>query len=181
MLVEIHPLESIEGVQSVELRAAQDERGSFRETFRRSWFPEVDWSELQQNHSSSRCGVLRGLHFHRQQCDYWYPAEGRLRVGLVDLRRASPTFRASAMLELDATAPRGLLIPQGVAHGFYASSQCVLLYIVNRDYRGADDEFGLAWDDEQFALDWGADSPTISERDQDNPTFSELCAAGELP
>ncbi|MCY3836980.1 MAG: dTDP-4-dehydrorhamnose 3,5-epimerase family protein [Anaerolineaceae bacterium] len=181
MLVEIQPLASIEGVQCVDLRAAQDERGSFRETFRRSWFPQVDWSELQQNHSNSRAEVLRGLHFHRHQGDYWYPAGGCLRVGLVDLRRASPTFRASAMLELDAAAPRGLWIPPGVAHGFYAITPCVLLYIVNRDYRGADDEFGLAWDDEQLALDWGVVAPTLSERDQNNPTFSALLAAGELP
>ncbi len=180
-MVEITPLTSIAGVLRVQLRAAEDERGAFRETFRRSWFPDVDWSELQQNHSSSRAGVLRGLHFHRQQLDYWYPASGRLRVGLADLRRDSPTFRASALLELDASAPSGLLIPQGVAHGFYALSDCVLLYIVNRDYRGADDEFGLAWDDEEFALEWGAAAPLLSARDANNPRFAELCAAGALP
>ena len=181
MLVEITPLTSIAGVLRVQLRATEDERGAFRETFRRSWFPDVDWSELQQNHSSSRAGVLRGLHFHRQQLDYWYPASGRLRVGLADLRRDSPTFRASALLELDASAPSGLLIPQGVAHGFYALSDCVLLYIVNRDYSGADDEFGLAWDDAEFALEWGAAAPLLSARDVKNPRFAELCAAGALP
>ena len=180
-MVEITPLTSIVGVLRVQLRATEDERGAFRETFRRSWFPDVDWSELQQNHSSSRAGVLRGLHFHRQQLDYWYPASGRLRVGLADLRRDSPTFRASALLELDASAPNGLLIPQGVAHGFYALSDCVLLYIVNRDYRGADDEFGLAWDDTEFALEWGAAAPLLSARDVKNPRFAELCAAGALP
>lgn len=181
MLVEIAPLASIEGVLRAELRAAEDERGAFRETFRRSWFPEVDWSELQQNHSSSRAGVLRGLHFHRQQLDYWYPAQGRLRVGLVDLRQDSPTFRASALLELDAGAPSGLLIPPGVAHGFYALRDCVLLYIVNRDYRGADDEYGLAWDDAEFALDWGTRAPLLSARDENNPNFAELREAGDLP
>ena len=181
MLVRIQPMPRIAGVQHVALRAAEDERGVFQETFRRSWFPKVDWSELQQNHSRSRAGVLRGLHFHRQQLDYWFPASGRLRVGLVDLRRQSPTFRAGATLELDAAAPSGLLIPQGVAHGFYALTDCVLLYIVNRDYRGADDEFGLAWDDATFALEWGAGAPLLSERDQNNPNFAELVAAGELP
>ena len=180
-MVEITPLASIAGVLRAELRAAEDERGAFRETFRRSWFPDVDWSELQQNHSSSRAGVLRGLHFHRQQLDYWYPASGRLRVGLADLRQDSPTFRAGALLELDADAPSGLLIPPGVAHGFYALSDCVLLYIVNRDYRGADDEFGLAWDDVEFKLEWGATAPLLSARDANNPQFTELCAAGDLP
>ena len=180
-MVEITPLASIAGVLRAELRAAEDERGAFRETFRRSWFPDVDWSELQQNHSSSRAGVLRGLHFHRQQLDYWYPASGRLRVGLADLRQDSPTFRAGALLELDADAPSGLLIPPGVAHGFYALSDCVLLYIVNRDYRGADDEFGLAWDDAEFGLEWGATAPLLSARDANSAQFTELCAAGDLP
>ena len=181
MLVEIEALPKIQGVQLAHLRAAEDERGSFRESFRRSWFPDVDWSELQQNHSISHAGVLRGLHFHRQQLDYWYPIAGLLRVGLVDLRQNSPSFRASAMLTLEAKAPRGLLIPPGVAHGFFAESACALLYIVNRNYRGADDEWGLAWNDADFALNWGTRSPRLSKRDRNNPTFASLRESDALP
>ena len=182
MLAEINALPAIDGVWLTQLRAAHDERGAFRESFRRSWFPEVDWSELQQNHSQSRGGVLRGLHFHRRQLDYWYPLRGRLRVGLADLRQHSLTFQAGAILELDARAPQGLLIPPGVAHGFYAREDCELLYIVNRDYRGAEDEFGLAWDDGDFALNWDLPAPPLlSSRDAANPTFAELRAAAALP
>ena len=81
----------IQGVKLVALTPHPDARGRFLETFRKSWFPERTWETLQGNLSRSRAGVLRGLHYHFTQVDYWVPVEGRARVGLYDLRKQSPT------------------------------------------------------------------------------------------
>ena len=110
----------IHGVINVQLQPYGDERGRFTEFFRREWFPQRDWRHVQSNRSDSRAGVLRGLHYHFNQVDYWYVISGRLRVGLADLRRSSPTFRCTETIDLDAAGNRGLFIPVGVAHGFLA-------------------------------------------------------------
>lgn len=90
----------IHGVINVQLQPYGDERGRFTEFFRREWFPQRDWRHVQSNRSDSRAGVLRGLHYHFNQVDYWYVISGRLRVGLADLRRSSPTFRCTETFDL---------------------------------------------------------------------------------
>src|SRR5215213_8024792 len=92
--------ERIAGIYTVPIRSFDDERGRFMETFRLEWFSWVDWSRLQSNRSDSRAGVLRGLHFHHHQVDYWYVPRGLVRVGLVDLRSSSATYRATEVLEI---------------------------------------------------------------------------------
>ena len=82
----------IDGVVITKLAAFSDSRGWFAESFRTDWVPDVSWEELQCNRSESRAGTLRGLHFHRKQVDYWHCVAGRIRVGLYDLRRSSPTY-----------------------------------------------------------------------------------------
>ena len=164
----------IQGVYTVELRAFSDERGRFMETFRREWFPWVEWTKLQTNRSDSVCGVLRGLHYHRKQIDYWYVPKGRIRAGLVDLRQSSPTYRASQTVEMGEQHDVGLFVPEGVAHGFVALSDCTLMYIVNNYYDGGKDEYGIAWDDPDANINWGIDAPLLSERDKDNPLISQL-------
>ena len=71
----------IAGVQIVELRPFSDPRGRFIETFRKEWFPQRSWDVIQTNRSDSKANVLRGLHYHYEQVDYWYVANGRLRAG----------------------------------------------------------------------------------------------------
>ncbi len=172
------PFDPIRGVKTVDFSAFGDERGRFMETFRMEWFPQVSWERLQCNRSQSRAGVLRGLHYHFKQVDYWLLSRGRIRVGLVDLRRSSPTYLAGATLDLRADEPRGLFIPVGVAHGFAAQTDCTLNYIVNNYYDGAD-EYGIAWDDPQIGLDWGIEKPALSARDQGNPLIAEIPPAAQ--
>ena len=169
----------IADVFTVRLRSFEDERGRFMETFRREWFPWVDWTHVQSNRSDSKAGVLRGLHFHRHQSDYWIVMSGRIRVGMADLRRSSPTFMATICMELDELSATGLLIPPGVAHGFLALTDATLTYLVNR-YYDASDELGVAWNDAQIALPWGLDAPLLSGRDARNLPLDEL-EAGLLP
>ena len=165
---------TIPGVLLVELRPFADDRGRFTETFRKEWFPQRAWANVQSNRSDSRAGVLRGLHYHFNQVDYWYLAAGRVRVGLADLRRSSPTFRATGTLDLDADTNRGLFIPCGVAHGFLALTDATLFYTVDNYYDGGD-EFGLAWDDPDVVVSWQpAAAPILSGRDAANPRFAAI-------
>lgn len=163
----------IEGVQIVQLRTFEDERGRFSETFRREWFPDTDWSRIQSNRSDSVAGVLRGLHYHFKQVDYWYALRGRLRAGLVDLRPSSPTYGNTQMIDMGGENNVGLFIPIGVAHGFAALEDCTLIYYVN-NYYDSTDEYGVAWDDPQLKLDWGVANPILSKRDLNNPKMAEI-------
>lgn len=178
-MTQFEEIKEIRGAVRVRLQAFEDGRGRFCEIFRKEWFPETEWLAVQSNYSESNAGVLRGLHYHRKQSDYWYVIHGRIRAALVDLRQSSASFKASATIELSHREPIGLYIPVGVAHGFAAIEHTRLLYIVDNYYDG-DDEFGIAWNDREFDLDWGLDTPVISERDLNNPTFSELLI-GDLP
>jgi len=174
-MVEIVESPHIRGVRLVHLHAFTDARGIFIETFRKEWFPDQSWEVIQTNCSHSRAGVLRGLHYHLHQADYWYVVQGTIRAGLVDLRRSSPTYRATQIVELSDQIPMGLLLPCGVAHGFLALSDVILTYLVNR-YYDASDEYGLAWNDPELRLDWGLQDqePLISERDRTNPLFAQI-------
>ena len=164
---------TIDGVGVFLLEAHADERGSLSEVYRRAWVDEGPGA-VQANVSQSRSGVLRGLHWHREQRDYWCFLTGRAFAVLVDLRAGSPTQRAVMTLEVDAADRRvGISVPPGVAHGFEALTDVTLLYLVDAYYTGMD-EFGLAWDDPELAIAWPTRSPVLSERDRSNPSLGEV-------
>ena len=163
----------ISGVRIVRLLHFEDERGKFREIFRKEWFPERSWDVLQSNLSMSRAGVLRGLHYHFNQVDYWYVTSGRLRAGLVDLRPSSPTFRATKTVDMGEGNDVGLFIPVGVAHGFATHTTAKLIYFVDNYYDG-NDEYGVRWDDPALGIDWGIVEPVVSARDKSNPLFNAI-------
>jgi dTDP-4-dehydrorhamnose 3,5-epimerase len=164
---------NIHGARLLPLSSHPDERGTFTEAYRRSWLP--DGKEMVQgNLSFSRAGVLRGLHFHRRQADYWLVVHGTAFVGLYDLRAGSPTEGAKAEVGLSSEGPRQVLyIPPGVAHGFYAETDLLLSYLVDEYYTG-DDEFGIAWDDAGLGIGWPDDDPILSKRDRSNPGLAEV-------
>ncbi|MBN1993992.1 MAG: dTDP-4-dehydrorhamnose 3,5-epimerase family protein [Anaerolineae bacterium] len=163
----------IEGVQIVTLKSFADERGYFIETFRKEWFPQRSWEIVQTNRSNSKAGVLRGLHYHFRQVDYWYVVAGKIRTGLFDLRTASPTYGATQTLELGEDNQLGLFIPVGVAHGFVALTDATLTYVVD-NYYDSQDEYGIAWNDPDIALPWGVESPMVSPRDAANPFLHNI-------
>lgn len=169
----ITDLEQITGVKIVNLNAIGDERGRFTETFRTEWFPERAWSQIQSNRSDSIAGVLRGLHYHFSQVDYWYVLQGRIRIGLADLRLASPTYGASAVLDVSGDVPQGIFIPSGVAHGYLALTAATIIYVVDQFYNGSD-ELGIAWNDPDLAVDWAISDPILSARDQNNPLWRAI-------
>jgi dTDP-4-dehydrorhamnose 3,5-epimerase len=169
----LQPLPAIDGVFGVALKFHGDERGRFAETFRSEWFDWVDWRRIQSNRSDSKAGVLRGLHYHFRQVDYWYVSAGSIRAGLCDLRPSSPTYLCSTTVDMGEVNPIGLFIPMGVAHGFYALSDCTLTYFVNNFYDSTD-ELGVAWNDPQCSVNWGVEQPILSSRDQSNPLLRDI-------
>jgi dTDP-4-dehydrorhamnose 3,5-epimerase len=171
---------SIDGVRIVELTAHRDDRGSMTELYRREWFeggPEM----VQANLSVSVAGVLRGLHFHRRQTDYWVLLEGIAFVGMFDLRPGSPSAGRGGHVRLDADdALRGLLIPPGVAHGFFAETPIRLGYLVDLPFDGSDEQ-GVAWDDPDVGIPWPSTGPILSERDRRNPPLAEVLRGPPIP
>ena len=165
----------IAGAYIVKLKSFADDRGYFTETFRKSWFPQRSWEIFQTNRSESKQGVLRGLHFHHKQVDYWYVPKGMIRAAMVDLRSESLTYLATQTVDMGEQNQVGLFIPVGVAHGFAALTDATMTYIVD-NYYDSTDEFGLRWNDPEFNLDWGLQNPIISERDAANPFWQELKA-----
>jgi len=172
------PIDAIADVLHTPLRAFKDDRGQFAETFRSEWFPQVSWAKFQTNRSDSAAGVLRGLHYHFHQVDYWIVTQGTIRVGLADLRPNSPTYLKTHTLELSADVATGLFIPIGVAHGFYALTDCTLTYIVNNFYGDGSDERGVAWDDPTLNVPWNTRAePVLSPRDMQNRRWADIPTA----
>ncbi|MEM7131964.1 MAG: dTDP-4-dehydrorhamnose 3,5-epimerase [Chloroflexota bacterium] len=170
---EINSSKQIQDVQFVNLRTFEDDRGYFVETFRKEWFPQRSWERVQTNRNFSKAGVLRGLHYHHQQVDYWCVMSGTMRVGLADLRPWSPTFKASEVIEIGEQNQVGIFIPVGVAHGFYSVTDSILAYLVDNYYDGSD-ELGVAWNDSDLVVPWGVQQPILSERDSQNPTLQNI-------
>ena len=159
----------IPGVTHVGLDLHPDERGFFMETFRAGWFPGSEF--VQGNLSSSQQGVLRGLHYHLRQEDFWIIPHGSAWVALVDLRRHSSAYLKSETFELEGS--QGVHIPIGVAHGFYAVTDLLMSYLVTGYYDGTD-ELSVAWDDPEVGISWPAEEPILSGRDSTNPRWADV-------
>jgi dTDP-4-dehydrorhamnose 3,5-epimerase len=184
---------TLRGVRYGRVVRHADSRGSFRELWRASTFPELTPDEtgapaateprfVQANLSTSAPGVLRGLHYHRRQLDYWTVATGRALVALVDVRPLLDESGDRALVETrELEADEWVVIPAGVAHGFLALEPLELLYLVTNEFDDTD-ELGFAWDDPAVGVPWptipGAPDgrPILSDRDRSNPRLSELVA-----
>ena len=176
------------GVLYGRLNRMADSRGWFVEIWRASRVGDLDRAAtglpaarfVQANLSTSAPGVLRGLHYHRRQLDYWTVIGGRALVALVDVRPVLADPGSRAMVETrELGAGQTVTIPTGVAHGFLALEQLQLLYLVTNEYDGSD-ELGFAWDDPAVGVPWPTVAgtpdgrPILSDRDRTNPTLAEL-------
>lgn len=165
----------IAGVKLAQPKVWGDGRGAFFEAFRASWFdPGQRW--VQWNVSRSAGNVVRGLHFHKLQTDYWMVTAGKVHAALVDLRPKSPTRGVAKVVTLDAANPQGLAIPPGVLHGYKIIEDATVMYLVDVEYTGKD-EYGVRWNDPDLKLpaDWyGGPTPTLSNRDAAAPMLADL-------
>jgi dTDP-4-dehydrorhamnose 3,5-epimerase len=159
------------GVELRPLVLHRDARGGVVEVFRDEWnagVRPVQWTVL-----SSNAGVLRGVHVHPRHDDYVTVLHGRISIGLRDLRLGSPTEGAACLLELDPEAPQALVLPHGVAHGFYFHQPTILLLGVSAYFDMAD-ELGCDWADPALEIDWPVASPIVSDRDAGLPPLAAL-------
>lgn len=164
---------TLDGLVLIEPEVRGDERGFFLETYRADLYGRLGISVpfVQDNHSRSRRGTLRGLHFQTRpgQAKLVRCARGAIRDIVVDIRRSSPTFGQHEAFELDDVRHLQLFVPVGFAHGFVVRSMVAdVAYKVSAAY-DADTEAGIAWDDPVLAIDWGIGDPIVSERDRSNP------------
>jgi dTDP-4-dehydrorhamnose 3,5-epimerase len=179
MTVEPAP-SALAGVRYGALGAHADVRGTFTELWRASSFAAGSGSFVQANLSTSAAGVLRGLHLHRRQLDYWVVVAGLAFVALVDARPQIGGLGGPATVETRELGPNAwVVIPAGVAHGFLALEPLQLLYLVTNEYDGTD-ELGFAWDDPTVGVPWPVlaetpgGQPILSVRDAANPPLVEL-------
>lgn len=172
----------IAGLLVVEPRIFGDERGFFMETYRRNQFAElgINCDFVQDNHSRSARGTLRGLHFQKRQpqAKLVRVLRGRVFDVAVDLRRGSPTFGKWHGLVLDDREHLQFFIPAGFAHGFLALSETAEVAYKCSTYYRPDDEGGLRWDDPRLAIDWPlgkvAGAPLLSDKDRGWPLLEQL-------
>ena len=155
-----------------------DERGFLVETFSENGWREagVDVPFVQDNHSRSGEGILRGLHFqtHPGQAKLVRCVRGRIWDVAVDLRRDSPTYRRWEGYELDDVSHRQLFIPAGFGHGLcLLSDEADVLYRLS-SYYDPDEETGVAWDDPQIGIEWPISEPILSESDRKAPPLADV-------
>ena len=158
----------------------RDARGFFLETFSTEKYRAggVDLTFVQDNHSRSVAGTLRGLHLQlrRPQGKLIRVIEGEILDVAVDVRRGSPTFGRWVAVTLSADAFRQCYIPPGFAHGFSVASPLAQVEYKCTDIYDPADEIGIAWNDPAIGIRWPVDAPILSERDRRNPTLAEVMA-----
>jgi dTDP-4-dehydrorhamnose 3,5-epimerase len=166
------------GVVLIEPVVLRDARGFFLETFHAEKFAAggIAAGFVQDNHSLSVRGTLRGLHAQRlhPQGKLVRCTEGSVFDVAVDVRRGSPSFGRWIGFELSAENFRELWIPPGFLHGFCAlSERAQLQYKCTEFYRG-EDEFGVVWNDPDIGIRWPLDAPLLSERDRALPRLKDI-------
>ena len=177
----VHTQLAIPGCYSVRLPTFFDDRGSFLKLFHESgmrpYLPGFLPREIYLTTSAS--GVLRGMHFQVPPNDHAkvvISLSGRVSDVLLDLR-PGPGFGAVASVELSPEGQNAVLLPKGIAHGFYAhENNSTLLYLVETVH-SPDNDRGVLWN--SFGYDWPASTPILSQRDQKHPALAQFVAPAE--
>jgi len=160
-----------------------DERGFFVESYRESVLAELGVHDafVQDNHSRSSRGVVRGIHFSvgPGQAKLVRCARGSIMDVVVDLRRGSPTFGGWEAHELDDRALRQLYVPVGFGHGFCVTSEVADVVYKCSSYFNAEIERGIAYDDPDVGVEWPDIELVASARDANAPRLADV--ADELP
>ena len=168
---------TLPGVLIVEPDVFEDSRGFFFESYSLQKYAEHGISDtfVQDNHSLSVRGTLRGLHYQAEpgQAKLVRVARGSVFDVAVDIRWGSPTFGKWVGVELSADNRRQLYIPVGFAHGFCVTSEVAEFLYKCSSYYAPDLERGIAWDDPALAIAWPADAPILSDRDRRHPRLAE--------
>lgn len=172
---------AIAGVIIIEPKVFGDSRGFFQETFQAERYRELaglDLEFVQDNHSRSRAGVLRGLHLQRR-----FPQGKLVRVSrgtvwdvAVDVRAGSATFGRWVGVELSDDNHRQFYLPPGLAHGFCVLSEVADFEYKCTEYHYPDDEVGIHYADPELAVTWPIENPLVSERDAQNMSLAQFAS-----
>ena len=166
-----------------EPRVVGDERGFFMETFRTDWFKAecADVEFVQDNHSKSKQGILRGLHYQLEQTQgkLVRVVSGEVFDVAVDMRKDSETFGKWVGIYLSAENKRQLWVPAGFAHGFYVTSESAEFVYKCTDYYLPESEISVKYDDPAIGIQWplvnGAE-PSLSGKDEQGLAFDDAPA-----
>jgi dTDP-4-dehydrorhamnose 3,5-epimerase len=172
----------LEGVKVLEPQVHGDERGFFVETFRQEVLQDagIDLAWVQDNHSRSRQGTIRGMHFDAGQSKLVRCARGAIFDAVCDIRLGSPTFGRWEGYQLDDQVHRQLFVPLGFAHGFCVLSELADVVYKTSSYYDPRSEGGFRFDDPAVGIEWPtAGTPTVSARDREAPTLAQI--ADTLP
>lgn len=169
----------IKGVYIIDVKTYGDNRGYFMETYKESDFKDagLDYYFVQDNQSSSRKGVLRGLHFQKKysQAKLVRVLKGEVFDVAVDLRKGSPTYGQWVGVVLSEENKRQLLIPRGFAHGFLVMSDYAEFAYKCDEIYHPEDEGGIMWNDPVIGIEWPEIGEIIlSEKDKVQPSLEEL-------
>jgi dTDP-4-dehydrorhamnose 3,5-epimerase len=175
---------TLPGVLIIEPRVFRDDRGFFLETWHARRFAEAGLGEtfVQDNHSRSVRGTVRGLHWQwrNQQAKLIRVAAGEVFDVVVDVRPESPAFGLWTATHLSGDNLRQLFVPRGFAHGFCVVSEAAHVEYKCSDYFDAGGERGLRWDDPDLAIPWPVEAPLLSERDRGHPTLRAMFGRGPV-
>ena len=171
----------LEGLLVIEPKVFRDERGFFLEPYNAERYKGAGIVPdfVQDNHSFSTKGVLRGLHFQTSpgQAKLLRCGRGSIWDVAVDIRKGSSTFGKWWGIELDSQSHRQLFIPIGFAHGFCVlSDEAEVLYKCSSGY-DLKTEAGIAWDDPEIGVAWPDPQPVVSARDQGNQSLAQYRAS----
>jgi dTDP-4-dehydrorhamnose 3,5-epimerase len=169
---------TLPGVFEIRPAVFRDERGFFMETYHEAKFAALGITDrfVQDNHSSSKKGTLRGLHYQlrHSQAKLCRVVEGQALDVAVDIRLGSPFFGKWVGVVLSARDGNQIYIPPGFAHGFVALTDNVqLLYKCSEFYDSSDDR-GIAWNDPDLTVQWGIQNPIVSIKDAANPELANV-------
>lgn len=169
---------SLPGVYELRPNVMQDARGFFMETYHRERFKALGITDdfVQDNHSRSAKGSVRGLHYqlHRAQAKLCRVVEGQALDVAVDIRVGSPAFGQWAGVVLSAESHNMIYIPAGFAHGFLALADSVQFLYKCSDFYDRTDEHGVRWNDPALQIDWGVSAPIVSEKDAKLPALADV-------
>jgi dTDP-4-dehydrorhamnose 3,5-epimerase len=171
---------ALPGVLIIEPKLLGDERGFFVETYQANRYREagIKLDFVQDNHSRSRRGVLRGMHAQAKhpQGKLVRCARGEVFDVAVDINPRSPHFGKWVGVTLSDANGRQLWVPPGYAHGFVVLSELADFEYKCTDYYHSQDEIGLVWNDPEVGIDWPITDPVLSEKDQRLPTLAAIRA-----
>lgn len=176
---------AIEGVLLVTPDKFRDPRGFFVETYHEERYRLAGMAErfVQDNHSKSARGTLRGLHAQRErpQAKLVRCVQGLIWDVAVDLRVGSPSFGLWVGAELSADTAQQFYVPVGFAHGFAVLSETAEVEYKCSDIYVPQDQMAVRWNDPDLGIAWPIRDPLLSDKDRQAPLLSELLAAGVLP